>query len=77
MLDSTVCDIYLLNENGELAGRPILTAACDANTSLCLGYSLTWENDTKSLQNLMVNILEDKVLFCEKKGIHMLILYHK
>ena len=71
MLDSTVCDIYLQNENGELAGRPILTAACDANTSLCLGYSLTWENDTKSLQNLMVNILEDKVLFCERKGIHI------
>ena len=30
MLDSTICDIYLVNEKGEIAGRPVLTAACDA-----------------------------------------------
>ena len=69
MLDSTVCDIYLVDEKGELAGRPILTAACDANTSFCLGYVLSWENDTNSLKNLMLNIVEDKVLLCKKKGI--------
>ena len=69
MLDSTICDIYLLDEKGELAGRPVLTAACDANTSMCLGYVLSWENDTNSLKNLMSNILEDKVSFCKKKGI--------
>jgi transposase InsO family protein len=69
MLDSTVCDIYLVDEKGELAGRPILTAACDANTSFCLGYVLSWENDTNSLKNLMSNIVEDKVLLCKKKGI--------
>ena len=71
MLDSTICDIYLMNERGELAGRPILTAACDANSSFCLGYVLSWENDTNSLKNLMLNILEDKVSFCKKKGIHI------
>ena len=69
MLDSTICDIYLINEKGEIAGRPILTAACDANTSMCLGYLLSWENDTNSLKDLMLNILEDKVSFCKKKGI--------
>ena len=69
MLDSTICDIYLVNEKGELAGRPVLTAACDANSSFCLGYVLSWENDTNSLKNLMLNILEDKVLLCAKKGI--------
>ena len=69
MLDSTVCDIYLVDEKGELSGRPILTAACDANSSFCLGYVLSWENDTNSLKNLMLNILEDKVLLCAKKGI--------
>ena len=69
MLDSTVCDIYLVDEKGEVAGRPILTAACDANTSFCLGYVLSWENDTNSLKNLMLNIVEDKVLLCKKKGI--------
>ena len=71
MLDSTICDIYLVDEKGELAGRPILTAACDANTSMCLGYVLSWENDVNSLKNLMLNILEDKVALCQKKGIHI------
>lgn len=71
MLDSTICDIYLLNEKGEVAGRPILTAACDANTSMCLGYVLSWQNDTNSLKDLMLNILGDKVSFCKKKGIHI------
>lgn len=69
MLDSTICDIYLVDEKGQLVGRPLLVAACDANTSLCLGYSLLWEGGTYSLQNLMLNILEDKVTLCEKNGI--------
>ena len=71
MLDSTICDIYLVNERGELVGRPVLTAACDANTSMCLGHVLSWENDTASLKNLMLNILEDKVSYCKKRGIHI------
>ena len=41
MLDSTICDIYLVNEAGELVGRPILTACIDAYSSLCLGYTLS------------------------------------
>lgn len=49
MLDSTICDIYLVNESGELVGRPVLSVACDANTSLCLGYTLGWEGNTYSL----------------------------
>ena len=69
MLDGTVCDIYLVDEKGVLAGRPILTAACDANTSMCLGYVLSWENDTNSLKDLMLNIITDKVEICKKKGI--------
>ena len=71
MLDSTICDIYLIDEKGEIAGRPVLTAACDANTSFCMGYVLSWENDTASLKNLMLNILEDKVSYCKKRGIHI------
>jgi len=69
MLDSTICDIYLVDEAERLVGRPILVAACDANTSLCLGYSLLWEGGTYSLQTLMLNILQDKVTLCEKMGI--------
>lgn len=69
MLDSTVCDIYLINDAGELIGRPILVAACDANTSLCLGYSLLWQGGIYSLQSLMENILEDKRNWCKRLGI--------
>ncbi len=38
MLDATVCDIYLVNEAGNLVGRPILTACIDAYSSLCCGF---------------------------------------
>lgn len=68
MLDSTICDIYLVDEIGRLIGRPILVAACDANTSMCLAYSLQWEGGTYSLQNLMLNFLEDKVALCKQMG---------
>ncbi|MBO5463609.1 MAG: Mu transposase C-terminal domain-containing protein [Clostridia bacterium] len=69
MLDGTVCDIYLVDDKGQLIGRPVLVVACDANTSMCLGYSLLWEGGTYSLQTLMLNIIEDKVILCERLGI--------
>ncbi len=71
MLDATVCDIYLVNDSGNLIGRPILTACIDAYSSLCCGYSLSWEGGTYSLRGLMVNILSDKVQHCRKFGIHI------
>ena len=71
MLDGTICDIYLINESGQLVGRPILVVACDANTSLCLGYALLWEGGTYSIQSLMLNILEDKVALCKQMGIQI------
>ncbi len=71
MLDGTICDIYLVNDKGQLIGRPVLVVACDANTSMCLGYSLSWQGGTYSLHNLMLNILEDKITLCEKMGIHI------
>ena len=69
MLNGTVCDIYLVNDKEQLVGRPVLVVACDANTSMCLGYSLLWEGGTYSLQTLMLNILEDKAALCERMGI--------
>lgn len=69
MLDATVCDIYLVNESGNLVGRPILTACIDAYSSLCCGYSLSWEGGTYSLRGLMVNVLSDKVEWCRKHGV--------
>lgn len=69
MLDATVCDIYLVNERGDLVGRPILTACIDAYSSLCCGYALSWEGGTYSLRGLMVNVLADKVEWCKKHGV--------
>lgn len=69
MLDATVCDIYLVNEAGNLVGRPILTACIDAYSSLCCGYSLSWEGGVYSLRGLMLNILADKVSWCNQFGI--------
>lgn len=69
MLDSTICDIYLVNSSGNLIGRPILTACIDAYSSLCCGYSLSWEGGMYSLRGLMLNVIADKVEHCKKYGI--------
>ena len=69
MLDSTVCDIYLVNETGDLVGRPILTACIDAYSSLCCGFVLSWEGGVYSLRGLMLSIIEDKVDMCKRHGI--------
>lgn len=69
MFDATVCDIYLVNEAGQLVGRPILTAAVDGYSGLCVGYFLSWEGGVYSLRNLVANILDDKMEVCIKHGI--------
>lgn len=69
MLDATICDVYLVNDSGNLVGRPILTACIDAYSSLCCGYSLTWEGGVYSLRGLMLNVIADKVEHCRKHGI--------
>ena len=69
MLDGTVCDIYLVNQSGNVVGRPILTACIDANTSLCCGYCLSWEGGTYNLRNLMQNVIADKAEWCRKHNI--------
>lgn len=69
LLDSTVCDIYLVNDSGGIIGRPILTACVDGYSSLCCGYSLSWEGGVYSLRSLMTNIIADKTALCKKFGI--------
>ncbi len=69
MLDATICDIYLVDETGDIVGRPILTACIDAYSSLCCGYSLSWEGGVYSLRNLMLNVITDKKEHCRKFGI--------
>lgn len=69
MLDSTICDIYLINDAGELIGRPILTACIDAYSSFCYGYYLSWEGGVYSLKGLLSNVITDKVELCNNFGI--------
>lgn len=71
MLDSTICDIYLVDEAGRLIGRPILTACVDTYSGLCCGYSLSWEGGIYSLKGLMMNVIADKVAWCKPFGIHI------
>lgn len=69
MLDSTICDIYLVDETGKLVGRPLLTACIDAYSGLCCGYVLSWEGGIYSLRGLMTNVISDKVAHCKQHGI--------
>lgn len=69
MLDATICDIYLVDDAGNLVGRPTLTACVDAFSGLCCGYSLSWEGGIYSLRSLMVNIIADKAEWCKQFGI--------
>lgn len=71
MLDATVCDVYLVNEAGELVGRPLLTFCVDAYSGVICGYSLSWEGGIYSLRNLMLNVISDKVEHCKKYGIEI------
>lgn len=69
MLDSTILDIYLVNDANELIGRPILTTCVDAYSGLCCGYALTWEGGFFSIKKLLHNIIYDKVELCKSFGI--------
>ena len=69
MLDSTICDIYLVDDGGKLVGRPVMTACVDAFSGLCCGYSLGWEGGTYSLRSLMLNVIADKQEWCRSHGV--------
>lgn len=70
MIDSTICDIYLVDEGGNLVGRPVLTIITDSYSSgFVMGYALTWEGGTYSLRDLMLNVIANKVEWCKKFGI--------
>lgn len=71
MLDSTVCDIYLVNDAGLIVGRPFLTFCVDAYSGLICGYSLSWEGGIYSLRDLMLNVITDKVEHCKRFGIEI------
>jgi len=64
MVDSTICDIHLVDESGKLAGRPILTICVDAYSRLICGFSLGYDGGMASVSDMMLNVVEDKVAFC-------------
>lgn len=69
MVDGTVCDIYLVNESGQVVGRPLLVSCVDAYSGICYGYSLSWEGGIYAVRNLALNIISDKQEHCRKHGI--------
>ncbi len=69
MLDSTICDIYLVDEANNLIGRPILTACVDAYSGLCCGYALSWEGGVQSLRRLLTSVIANKTDLCKQFGI--------
>lgn len=69
MLDSTICDIYLIDDTGKVVGRPVLTACVDAFSGFCYGYFLGWEGGTYSLRGMMLNVVSDKKKWCEERGV--------
>lgn len=70
MIDATICDIYLVDNAGNIVGRPVLTIVTDSFSSgFVMGYSLTWEGGTYSLRDLMLNVIADKVELCKRFGI--------
>ena len=72
MIDATICDIYLVDNAGNLVGRPVLTIVTDAFSSgFIMGYSLTWEGGTYSLRDLLLNVIANKVEWCRKFGIQI------
>ena len=40
MLDSSLLDIYLVDDIGNVVGRPTMTVAVDGYSGMCMGYSL-------------------------------------
>lgn len=71
MVDSSVMDIYLVDDAGLVVGRPILTACCDAYSQMCFGFSLGWEGGMYSVRNMLLNIICDKKEYCHKLGIEI------
>lgn len=71
LLDSTICDIYLVDDKGDVVGRPILTVCVDAYSGLCCGYSLNWEGGMYSIRSMMFNCVADKVEWCRRFGIEI------
>ena len=68
-LDSTLADIWLVNEKNQVVGRPVITIAVDPVTTLCMGVYVGYEETSETIKQLFLNIIEDKTTFCKKNSI--------
>ncbi len=69
-IDSTICDIHLVDDAGNYLGRPILTIMTDSySNGYVYGYSLGFEGGTYSLRNLLLNCISAKTEWCRQFGI--------
>lgn len=69
-IDSTICDIHLVDDSGNYLGRPTLTIMTDSySNGYVYGYALSFENGTYSLRNLLLNCISAKTEWCRKFGI--------
>lgn len=68
-VDSTLADIWLVNNKNEVVGRPVISAGICPVTGLCLGLYVGWEESAETLSQMFINIAEDKVAFCKRHGV--------
>ena len=71
MVDATILDIYLVNDSGQLVGRPYLYLMVDAYSSMILGYYLGWKGGIYGIRQMLQNCISDKVEHCAKFGVEI------
>lgn len=69
--DGTIADIWLVDENNNLVGRPQIVACVDGFSSLLLGYAIGYKGGIYLLRDLMRNVNCNKVEYCRKFGIEI------
>lgn len=56
MVDSTIADIWLIDDNGNLLGRPIISAAICPFSEFLLGYVIGFQENTDFIKDLIIDI---------------------
>jgi putative transposase len=71
MIDSTILDLYIVNDAGSNIGRPILTAMVDGYSGFALSYVVSLEGGNFSTSSILMNTIKDKVEWCRQFGIEI------